>query len=158
MNNSVFSHPNFTRVSLGYEPIFRMIENLDTAEAAQGNKYPPHNLIALDEEIFLIEMAVAGFKRTELEITHHQGKLTVSGEKAKDANKALHVNWGDGTKNEITEDNYIHRGISTRSFQKSFNTSEHVVVTGAAYEDGILTIAVELQIPESEKPKKIKIK
>lgn len=158
MNNSVFSHPNFTRVSLGYGPMSRMLDDLDTAEAMQGNKYPPHNIVALDEETFLIEMAVAGFKRSELEITHHRGKLTVSGKKPKDSEKLLHVNWGKEQGNFATDPEYVHQGISTRSFQKSFNTSEHVVVTGAAYEDGILTIAVELQIPESEKPKKIKIK
>jgi molecular chaperone IbpA len=155
MHNSMFSNPNFTRVSLGYGPMFRILEGFETDEALQGNKYPPHNIIGLDDEHFLVELAVAGFKRDEITVTHHKGVLTVSGKQ--EDKEAVH-----GISDELRADmkqfhgvdaetevkklfpqlGYIHRGISTREFQKTFNTAEYVVVTGAAYEDGIFNIAV----------------
>lgn len=143
MNRSLY--PEFYRISVGFESIIRMMERHND-NAFQGNKYPPHNIIGISEESFLIELALAGFTRDDITITHHRGVLTVIGAKEKEK---------DTSSEEMA---YVHRGISTRGFQKTFNIAEHVCVTGAAFEDGLLSISLELRVPESEKPKQIKIK
>lgn len=142
MNNSM--HPEFYRFSVGFGPLFKVMSEFDLPDATIGNKYPPHNIVIIDDESFLIEIALAGFGRDEIEITHHNNDLLITGQKQKQ---------GDDEKTR-----YIYHGIASRSFTKSFTTAEHVKITGAAFEDGILSIAVELQVPEDLKPKKIKIK
>lgn len=133
-------YPEFYRICVGFDSLFELVTQND--KAPQGNKYPPHNIVVLEEGSYILELAIAGFKKEEIKITHHKGSLNVIGSRAKSE----------------TEPVYAYNGISTRSFQKTFNTAEHVHVTGAVFEDGILSISVKLQVPESEKPKQIKIK
>lgn len=142
MNNSM--HPEFYRFSLGFGPLFKVMSEFDLPDTTIGNKYPPHNIVIINDESFLIEIALAGFSRDEIEITRHHDNLLITGQKQKQA--------------DDDKIRYIYHGISSRSFTKSFTTAEYVTVTGATFEDGILTIAVELQIPEPLRPKKIKIK
>lgn len=121
-------------LSLGFAPVFRDIHR-------NSQSYPPHNIIALSDADFLIEVAVAGFKRSEIKIQEDQGLLTISGEKE-----------------TSTEINYRHRGIASRAFTKSFKIAEHYEISSARLEDGILSIQFTKVVPEETKSRYIEIK
>jgi molecular chaperone IbpA len=109
----------------------------------QGSGYPPYNIQTAGENCYRITMAVAGFSEEELKITSEQNKLLVTGDKAEDK--------------ESDESRFLYRGIATRSFERRFNLAEHVRVTGARLDNGLLHIELEREIPEAMKPKSIKI-
>lgn len=127
------------RHSVGFD---RMFDTLGRtfANSKQDGNYPPHNLVKIDETHYAIQVAVAGFNEDELDIEFKDSQLTIKGEK-KD-------------KEEVE---YIHRGIGTRNFVRTFPLAEHVEVKGATVVNGILAVSLELVIPEEEKPKKIAI-
>jgi molecular chaperone IbpA len=87
-------------------------------------------------------MAVAGFSEDEIEITSEQNRLLVTGNRAEETEE---------------QGQYLHRGIATRSFERRFNLADHVKVTGASLENGLLHIDLEREIPEAMKPRTIKI-
>jgi molecular chaperone IbpA len=132
---------NLNRVALGYDNIFHDIENRWTN--ASTSNYPPYNVVKNQDGVISLEIAVAGFKKSEIEIEQHQGKLTISGKKTPPP--------------EGTELKYHHKGISERSFKLSWTLAEYMEVTGAELEDGILTIVLEQEIPEAARPKLIEI-
>ena len=105
----------------------------------RASTYPPYNIKEKDD-LGVIEFAVAGFAEKDLKV------------EVKD--QTLHVY---GCKEKISEDFY-HKGISDRTFRKSFKLHEHIVINGAELKDGLLKVAYHRDIPESEKPKQIKIK
>lgn len=107
--------------------------------ASQDN-YPPYNVIKEDEDTFIVELALAGFVKNEIQVTVDQDTLIVKGEKEK------------------IESEYAHKGIATRSFTRSFALGEFMEVTNAGFENGMLSITIERIIPEDKKPKTIKIK
>ena len=102
--------------------------------------YPPYN-ISGNEEKGVIEMALAGFTKDDLNVEVKDNLLTITGKKEKRA-----------------QDDIWHKGISERNFAKRFQLHEHVIVDGADLKDGILTVDYHREVPESEKPKQIKIK
>ena len=114
-----------------------LLNELDyVAKHAQDN-YPPHNILRTGDQDYLIELAVAGFSRDELTIEVKDRTLTVSGE---------HKSKGR---------EYIHRGISTKKFKRTFRLSEHVHVNGADLVDGVLSVVLKYEIPEALRPRKI---
>jgi len=121
---------------VGFEHIFNELEF--TAKHAQDH-YPPHNIIKTTDEDYLIELAVAGFSREGINVEVHQRTLTVTGEHVKKGRE------------------YIHRGISTKKFKRTFRLSENVHVHGADIIDGILAITLKYVIPEDQRPRKINI-
>lgn len=126
---------------VGFDQLFNDIERMHTVTT---ETYPPHNLVKVDDDKYLIAMAIAGFSKADVDITLENNILTVMSIKEKD---------------EIETDiNYLHKGISDRRFKKTFRLSEHVEVTGAWMDNGILTIQLTRVIPEEMKPKKIDIK
>lgn len=129
-------YANYSPGSIGFEDVFRQLEDVRTAMA--GDNYPPHNIVKLDDDHYLVEVAVAGFKEKEIEISVQNGSLTVTG--TKEDSRA-----------------YVHKGISTRKFTKSWKMNEHVEVKSATLNDGILSISLERLIPEAARPRKIKI-
>ena len=100
---------------------------------------PPHNIIKEGDEDYLIELAVAGFNTEGINVEVHQRTLTVTGEHVKKGRE------------------YIHRGISTKKFKRTFRLSENVEVHGADIQDGILAIHLKYVIPEEMRPRKIQI-
>lgn len=130
------NHPSF----VGFDRIFGELERLQNAK--QQTFYPPHNIVKYGDDKFIIELAVAGFRPSELDIELNDGVLTVCGEQ-------------DGVDN--TEYEFIHKGISSKKFKRSFTLSEHVEVEGSDLSDGILSIYLERVIPEEKKPRKIAI-
>lgn len=122
--------------SIGFEGLFRQLEEVKSAMANEN--YPPHNIVKIDDDHYMVELAVAGFGKNELDLTVQDGVLTVTG--SRDDNRV-----------------YVHKGVSTRKFTRSFTLNEHVEVKSANVENGILSIELERNIPEAQRPRKIAI-
>ena len=130
-------HTLFPRSSfVGFDHLFNELEF--TAKHSNDH-YPPHNIIRASETDYLIELAIAGFTKDEISVEVKDRTLTVTGE---------HVSKGR---------EFIHRGISTKKFKRTFRLSEHVHVNGADIQDGILAIELQYVIPENQRPRKITI-
>jgi len=139
---SAFDFAPFRRSTVGFDRLFDMLEN-STLGQGQEN-YPPFDLIKLGENDYRIELAVAGFKPDEIDITAQQNVLLVTGRKKEEAEE------GKGQ-------NYVYRGIATRSFERRFALADHIQVRGADMKDGLLSIDLVREIPEAMKPRKIDI-
>ncbi len=130
------------QTTLGFDRFFDDVEKLLSMDVQKTvSNFPPHNILKLDESRYVVELAVAGFSKNEIEISVEDGTLTVKGEK----------------KEKETEVQYIHRGIGTRSFTKTLTIADTIEVKGAEFKDGILRIGLENIIPEHKKPRKIEI-
>jgi len=124
---------------VGFDNIFNELERLvDGTAPTRNTSFPPHNIIKLDDNKYVVEMAVAGFGQDEVDVEIQDGILIVKGEKKDQA-----------------EVDYLYRGIATRSFTKSIRLSDTIEVRGAQFKDGILKIGLENVIPEHKKPRKI---
>ena len=134
---SAFDFAPYRRSTVGFDRLFDMMEN--SASPNQEN-YPPFDLIQLDENEYRIDLAVAGFKGDEIDITAQQNVLVVTGKKRDE----------DGSK-------FIHRGIATRSFERRFALADHIQVRTADLKDGLLSVTLVRDIPEAMKPRKIDI-
>jgi molecular chaperone IbpA len=139
---SAFDFAPFRRSTVGFDRLFDMLENSSFGQGQQEN-YPPFDLIKEGENQFRIELAVAGFKPDEIDITAQQNMLVVSGRKNEEA--------------EQSSSNYIYRGIANRSFERRFALADHIQVRGADLKDGLLAIELVREIPESMKPRKINV-
>ena len=131
-----------TRSMLGFERMFDDVEKLLSMDIEKTvSNFPPHNILKLDESRYVVELAVAGFSKDEIEITVEEGTLIVKGEKQE----------------KETDVQYLHKGIGTRSFTKTLTIADTIEVKGAEFKDGILRIGLENVIPEHKKPRKIEI-
>jgi molecular chaperone IbpA len=139
---SAFDFAPFRRSTVGFDRLFDMLESSAAGGGTQEN-YPPFDLIKEGDNEYRIELAVAGFKPEELDITAQQNVLIVSGRKTDES--------------EDKGSNYIYRGIATRSFERRFALADHIQVRGADMRDGLLAIELKREIPEAMKPKKINI-
>jgi len=124
---------------LGFEGLFDDLERIHSS-ARSGDNYPPHNVVKIDDENFLIELAVAGFTENDLNVEVKEGILKIAGEIKDQGN------------NE-----YVHKGISSRRFEKSFRISEFVVIDDADLRNGILVVKARVEFPEEKRPRKINI-
>ena len=138
---SAFDFAPFRRSTVGFDRLFDMLEN-NTVGQTQEN-YPPFDLLKLGDNDYRIELAVAGFKPDELDITAQQNVLIVSGRKNEES--------------EQKGSDYIYRGIATRSFERRFALADHIQVKAADIKDGLLAIDLVREIPEAMKPRKINI-
>ena len=138
---SAFDFAPFRRSTVGFDRLFDMLENSNVGGAQEN--YPPFDLIKEGENEYRIELAVAGFKPEELDITAQQNVLIVSGRK--------------GEESAEKSSNYIYRGIANRSFERRFALADHIQVRGADMKDGLLSIELKREIPEAMKPRKIGI-
>ncbi len=134
-----FRDPIFSSLFVGFDNLFDSISQM-----SQGSKslpsYPPYNVIQ-DGDNFIIEIALAGITKKDLNVERQENILTISYESS-----------------EKKEDNKIYKGIAQRSFKRQFTLSEDIVVEGANFKDGMLNIFLKKVIPEEKKPKQIKIK
>lgn len=131
--------PSIHKFGIGFDRVF---DDLVNATVQSQTNYPPYNVVKHDENNFSIELAVAGFMSGEIDVEVEKNQLFVRGEKATNIDE----------KRE-----YLHRGISSRSFVRSWVLGEHVQVKNAVVENGVLTVMLERVIPEEHKPKKIAI-
>ena len=136
------SFGNLYPSTLGFETMLRDIESImQNSVETVSDKFPPHNIIKVNDTHYMVELAIAGFDQKEIDITIKDGLMTVKGEKQQSDNEV----------------NYLHKGIGTRSFSKTIRLADTIEVQGAAFKNGILSIGLENIIPESKKPKKIEI-
>ena len=125
------------RSAIGFDRLASLLEQ----RAESQPSYPPYNVELLAEDKYRIVMALAGFTRDEVEIVAERDTLHVTGRKQKDA----------------TERTYLHRGIAARDFEQRFQLANHVKVTTASFDNGMLTIDLVREVPEALKPRKIQI-
>jgi len=127
------------RTLVGFDRIANLMDQAARLDAAPG--YPPFNIEQTSEDAFRIELAVAGFGQDDLTIEYKQNSLIVVGAR----------------KQPESPRNYLHRGIAERSFERRFGLADHVRVSGARLENGLLTIDLVRELPEVLKPRKIEI-
>ena len=124
--------------AIGFDSLWDRLHNIETVNNT-GN-YPPYNIIKHDAENWSIELAVAGFKRSELDVELAEGVLTIS------------------AKTDAADDKeYVHRGLAKRAFVRKWTLADDVVLNEASLVDGVLAIKLERIIPEEKKPRKIEI-
>ena len=139
-NLTTFDRNKFIPYSIGFDNLFDRLFDIDLESS---NSYPPYNISKVDDNNYVIEMALAGFNKDDIEIELSDGELTVRSKKREDSNKDV---------------NLIHQGIPHRSFNRKFTLSEEILVKNAEMKNGMLIIKLEKFIPENKKPKLINIK
>lgn len=139
-NFSVFNDPVYRPFFIGYQDVVKRIN--DAAAQATKQTYPPFNVKKVDDNKYVVELAVAGFEKTDIEIEVKDSILTIKSDvKSKDQ---------EG-------EEWIHRGIGLRNFTRQFTLADTVEVQSAEMVNGMLKIWLENFIPEEQKPKKVEI-
>ena len=121
-NLTTFDRNKFIPYSIGFDNLFDRLFDIDLESS---NSYPPYNISKVDENNYIIEMALAGFNKDDIEIELADSELTVRSKKREDSNKDV---------------NLIHQGISHRSFNRKFTLSEEILVKNAEMKNGMLII------------------
>jgi len=131
---------NHDPLFVGFDRILDRMHHINTHQQKTTN-YPPYNIIKDGDDKYLVQVAIAGWKQEDIDITVEDGELKIEGiAPEKDA-----------------DSEFLHKGIALRSFRRTFQLADTVVVNGASLEDGILSVQLENIIPEHKKPKKIEI-
>lgn len=125
--------------TVGFDSIADTLDRILNVESA-GTNYPPYDIEKFNDETYRITMALAGFGKKDISVTKHEGVLIIS-----------------GARHEVKEKNYIHKGIALRNFERRFQLADSIKVMGADFRDGLLTVTLEREVPETEKPQNIPI-
>lgn len=136
--------PDLGRFMIGFDHLcdsLSQMEQLTSADSSARKTYPPHNVIKRSDDHYAIELAVAGFRPQDLAVSVHNGVLIITGEST----------------TEPEEINYLYRGLSRRKFTREFRLIEYVTVQSAKVENGILTVDLVRELPESRKPRTVTI-
>ncbi|MCE4223291.1 Hsp20 family protein [Methylobacterium sp. C25] len=128
------------RSTVGFDRLFAALDGFVSAE--QAPTYPPYNIERTSENAYRVTVAVAGFTESELSIETRESTLTIKGER-----KPV-----EGSKAEV-----LHQGIAARAFERRFQLADHVQVTGASLEHGLLHVELVREVPEAKKPRRIQI-
>lgn len=136
-NDFVSAFPQIESRLIGFDRVFDAVQRVNTSEA----NFPPYNIKKIDDENYEIQIALAGFSKSELDITVEDGNLIVKGEQA-----------------ETSKTEYLHKGIAERNFTRTWSLADTVKVSGSELKDGVLTINLVNKIPDELKPQSIKIK
>jgi len=138
---TTFDFSPLFRNTIGFDRMAQMLDHSNRSENV--NSYPPYNIETRGENHYRITMAVAGFSQDEVDIEFEKNTLTVSGRKTEETAEAA--------------SEYLYQGIANRAFKRSFKLADHIKVSDASMENGLLHINLELEIPEEMKPRKISI-
>jgi molecular chaperone IbpA len=142
MNQLVrFDTNSLNRALLGFDELFNNFENRFANQI--NNSYPPYNILKHDENSYELEIAVTGFDKSEITVEIDQNQLVVKGERVREDN---------------AETQYLHKGLATRDFTRSWTLAEHMEVGDGSIKNGVLTIALKRIVPEALKPRVLKIK
>ena len=143
--NELINWEPFKPFSVGFDNLFDDFDRIYKFNSDSINHYPPYNIRKINDTDYVIELAIAGFGKKDIEVKSQENTLTI---KSKDK------------KEEVSDkdESILHRGISQRSFKRSFTVAEDVVVKGADLKDGLLSVKLERIIPDEKKPKIIDIK
>lgn len=151
MWNHTHSFKDFDRFFVGFDKVAEKMAAVADQTAKLASNYPPYNLKKIDENKYIIEMAVAGFGRQDLEIEIVDDKLIIKGN-VKSGEPAEQDSAGEWTWPHI-----LYQGLAMRPFTRTFNLADNVEIKGASLLNGILKIVLEAIIPEHKKPKKVEI-
>lgn len=133
---------DFEKLFVGFDDQFGRLAKVHADLSKQLTNYPPCNVRKVSDNNYVVELALAGFSKQDIDIQIEDGTLTISGRVADDAAAA---------------DSYLFRGIANRPFRRSFVLSDRVEVHSAEFFNGLLRISLERLIPEAAKPKKVVI-
>ena len=132
---------SLTPFTVGMDRMFRDLEQFSNTYISSSTGYPPYNIEQVDDGKWVISMAIAGFGEDDIKVSQQERNLTVKGKiEAKDG-----------------EQEFVHRGIANRSFERTFRLGPHVIVKNATLKNGMLAIDLEQELPEEEKPREIPI-
>lgn len=131
---------NLLPSTVGFDRLFSTLDEAINIPEKVLTSFPPYNIAKVSDDKYVIELAVAGFRKEELDVTIEDNKLTVQGNAKKD---------------EDSNKTYYHRGIALRNFTRVFTIADTVVVKSADLVDGLLVIELQNIIPENKKPRKI---
>ena len=134
--------PSIHKFGIGFEQMFDELLRVNSQQA--NSNYPPYNIVQINEDEYTISVAVAGFGPEDLTITKEKNFLVIEGKHSSENSQSIDVN-------------YLHKGISERSFRREFQLAEHVVGIYSTLELGILNIHLKREVPEESKPKSIAI-
>jgi molecular chaperone IbpA len=142
-NRLNFDLPTLHRHAIGFDRLFDELGRNFVSRSDNNYHYPPYNIVKRDESHYTVDIAVAGFSQDELQVEFKENILTVTGRQVAEDN--------------ATEQEYLHRGISSRSFTRNFTLADNVEVRQATVTNGILSIELEHVIPEEKRAKRIQI-
>lgn len=137
---TTFDFSPLYRSTIGFDNLSSLLDTVSQRDNNQTS-YPPYNIELVEEDNYRITMAVAGFEQRELDIEVEKQTLTVSGRKDSDEDSRT----------------YLHKGIAGRGFERRFRLADHVKVSGARLENGLLHIELLRELPEAMKPRSIQI-
>ena len=139
-----FDIPALTKFGIGFDNMF---DDLMRVSAQQSStNYPPYDIVQINDDEYMISVAVAGFGYDDLSVTKDKKILVIEGQHSRET-----------VENEDSTAKYLHKGISERSFRREFQLADHVEITGAHLELGILSVHLKREVPEEAKPKTIAI-
>lgn len=131
--------PKINNWAIGFDRHWEILNNFHNSITTPS--YPPYNIVKIDEDEYVVEMAIAGFSKKDIEIIQQEQTLTIEGKKDKDDTS-----------------NYVHRGIAARNFKHTFALADYVEVESADFTDGILSVKIKRELPEEKKPRTIVVK
>ena len=139
-----FDIPALTKFGIGFDNMFDDLMRVNAQQSSTN--YPPYDIVQVNDDEYMIAVAVAGFGYDNLSVTKDKKILVIEGKHSRET-----------VENEDSTAKYLHKGISERSFRREFQLADHVEITGAHLELGILSIHLKREIPEEAKPKTIAI-
>lgn len=134
------SFDSFLPTTLGFDRVFDILDHVSNQVNSSNGAFPPVNVVKVDDNNYLIEVAIAGYKKDEVEVLVEKNLLIINGKKL-----------------DKDERQYIVKGIAGRQFQRKFVLSDTIEVGASSLSDGVLTVSLENVIPEAQKPRKIEI-
>lgn len=134
------THFDYNPFSVGYDNLWKKIDELASYASKNTPSYPPYNIRKIEDNKYVIELAVAGFGRSDIEITLQDDKLVISGKSSDD-----------------DENNILYKGIANRAFTRTFTLADTIEVKNADLINGMLKVWLENIIPEHKKPRKIEV-
>jgi molecular chaperone IbpA len=130
------------RSTVGFDRFNDLFESLLNEDDGRFDNYPPYNIEKLNDDEYRITMAVAGFSMDDLNIVAQEDRLSVEARV---------------TEKDDNDVQYLHRGIAKRAFERSFRLADHIQVTDASMDNGLLSINLVREVPEEKKPRLIQI-
>ena len=137
-----FDIPGIHKFGIGFDNMFDELLRVNAQQS--NNNYPPYNIVQINDDEFMISLAVAGFGHDNLTVTKEKNFLIIDGKHSTDTVNTDNIN-------------YLHKGISERNFRREFQLADHVEITNAHLELGILNLHLKREVPDSAKPKTIAI-
>ena len=139
-----FDIPALHKFGIGFDNMFDELMRVSAQQSSTN--YPPYDIVQINEDEYMISMAVAGFGHDNLSVTKDKKFLIVEGKHSRET-----------VENEDATTKYLHKGISERSFRREFQLADHVEISNAHLELGILSVHLKREVPEDAKPKTIAI-